>query len=181
MNVKEVLKTACDFIGLEDIKNVIDDSSSMTEEQTAIVNKLLKCFNLVQEEISTEFLSLTHKEEISASDRINFFSLTKKVLKILNIKRGNKNLPFKIFTDHVVFNGSATEITYNYIPEEVGLNDDILYLVPVRIYAYGVAREFFIFEGLTDKASMFENRFKNSINSLIKKDKNIVLPNRIWF
>ena len=181
MNVKEVLKIACEFIGLDEIKEAMDYPLSATEEQTEIINKLLKCFNLVQEEIATEFLPLTFKQEISATENIYFSLLEKNVLRVLSVKKDKKTLPFKVFPDHVAFNGSATEITYNYIPEEVEIDDNILYLVPTRIYAYGIAREYFVFEGLIDKASMFENRFKNSISALLVKDKNLILPKRTWF
>ena len=180
MKVIEVIKSACDFIGLEDIKTAIEEEI-ITDQDQKVIDKLLKCFNLVQEEIATEFLPLSFKESITATERINFISLQKNILKVLSVKKGKENLSFKVYPDHVCFKGNATEITYNYLPEEVEINDDILYLVPIRIYSYGIAREYFLFEGLADKAILFENRFRKSIETLIKKDDNIVMPVRKWF
>ena len=180
MNVKNVLKRACDFIGLDDIRSAIEDNDA-TEAQTAVINKLLKYFNRVQEEIATEFCPVSYSESISAKDSLQFSTLTKTILSVVSVKDGSgERLIYKLFPDHITYKGTAKEIVYSYIPEDVAITEDILYLVPLRVYGYGIAREYYLTEGLTDKAISFENRFKNSINTLMRKDNTTRMPARKW-
>ena len=185
MKLKEVIKNACAFLDFNDLKVAIENNN-MTEAQTAKVNKFVEYFNLVQEEIATEFLPIFHLESINANDNLMFSSLEKQVLDIIYIKDKNgKKMSFKVFPDCVTFKGTAKEILYSIVPQSVTLSEDILYLAPVRVYCYAIAREHFLNEGLNDVAFMYEERFKNAINSLIEKDKSYPpiirrSPSRKW-
>lgn len=180
MKVKDVLKNACKFIGLEELKNVFESGQISPEDQET-VDKLVEIFNFVQEEVATEFLNILQYEKVSASKELYFSDLSKTILDVKYIKNiDGKRVSFTLFPDHISFKDSIVEIVYSYIPDIVGLEDEILYLIPLRVYAYAIAREFFLFEGLVDKATLFENRFKNSISSLLRKDKTKNMPAKKW-
>ena len=180
MKVKNILVKTCDFIEKSELKDALE-ATSMTDEQQALVSKLVRYFNYVQNEIATEYIPVIHRETVSAKDKLEYSKLSKTVNEIMYVKGSEgKRISFRTFPDKITFSGTICEVTYSFIPEENTLTDDILYLIPERVYAYGIAREFYLFEGLTDKATMFENRFKSSIQNLFKKGKNIVLPVREW-
>ena len=185
MKINDILKEACSVLELTDLKAALI-AESLTSAQEKEANKLVEYFNRIQQEISTEFLMVLNKETISANGSISFSSLEEEVLDIICVKdeKGNK-FAFKVFPDHVSFDGSASEVLYSFVPEDIELGEDILYLAPIRIYVFGIAREFYFEEGLADKANFFEQRFKNSIESLIEKDKQAnlktrKLPARLW-
>ena len=180
MTVKDILIKTCDLIEKSELKSVLE-SETFTTEQQEIVNKLVRYFNYIQNEVATEYMPVVHREKITAKDKLEFALLAKTINEVLYIKnKEGKRISFRVFPDKIVFEGTISEITYSFIPEENSLSDDILYLIPDRVYSYGIAREYYLFEGLTDKATMFENRFKSSIQNLLKKCKNIVLPVREW-
>jgi len=181
MNVKTILKSACDILSLDDINTALN-GTQFSESQQAIINKLLKCLNYIQNEITTEFIFIKNTEEISAENSFNFSNLTKTILRVISVKDENgNNLNFKLYPDHIKFSGIAKEITYDYIPEDCILTGNLIAVVPNRVYAYGIAREYYLLLGLTDKALEFEKRFKNSLDSFMKTGKIVILPKRTWF
>ena len=181
MKVKKILKGACSVVDLDDI-SVALDGSEFSQSQQKIIDKLLKHFNAIQNEIATEFFLQKHTEEIDAEQRINFSDLSKDILKVLSLKdRFGENIPFKLFPDHIKFCGRASEITYAYIPEDNVLTDSANVNIPTRIYAFGIAREFYLNEGLVDKANLFEDKFKNALDSFFSSKRFLKIPERRWF
>ena len=181
MKVKKILKGACDVLGLSDIATALDGSEFSQSQQT-IINRLLKYFNAIQNEIATEFFLQKQTDEIEAFNRIDFDGLSKDILKVLSVKDdfGN-NIPFKLFPDHIRFCGKSSQITYAYIPEDNVLTDSANVNLPTRIYAFGIAREFYLDEGLVDKADQFEERFKKSLESFLSGKSFFKIPQRKWF
>lgn len=180
MKVKDILEKTCDFIEEGDLKIALLEDN-LTSEQQILVDKLVRYFNYVQNEVATEYLPVVHKENIIAENKLEFSNLSKTINEILYIKdKQGKRISFRSFPDKITFEGSIVEVTYSFIPNENTLNEDVLFLIPERVYSYGIAREFYLFEGITDRATMFENRFKNSIQNLLKKGRNRVLPVREW-
>lgn len=181
MKVKNIILKACDFIENNDLKVPLESNATLTDAQQELADKLVRYFNYVQNEIATEYIPVIHREAVSAKDKLEFSSLAKTISEVIYIKDSQgKRISFRTFPDKIVFSGEISEITYSFIPEENTIGEDILFLVPERVYAYGIAREYYLFEGFTDKATLFEGRFKSSIQNLFKKGRNIVLPVREW-
>ena len=57
MTVKEVISAALFKMGYGEV-----DFDEMTSEESALVQKMLKCLNLVYQQIETEYLPLTKKK-----------------------------------------------------------------------------------------------------------------------
>lgn len=181
MKVKDILLKTCDFIENNELKSPLENNSTLTDNQQELADKLVRYFNYVQNEIATEYIPVIHRETVCAKDKLDFSTLSKRIYEVIYVKDSNgRRISFRTFPDKIVFSGEITEITYSFIPEDNTIDQDILFLVPERVYAYGIAREYYLFEGFTDKATLFENRFKSSIQNLFKKGRNIVLPVREW-
>ena len=185
MKINDILENVCSVIGLTDLKSALE-GNSLTTAQEKQANKFVEYFNRIQQEISTEFLMVLHKETVSSVGSVSYSNLSEEVLDVIYIKdEKGKKIPFTVFPDHVSFDGKAVEVMYSYIPEGISLGDDILYLAPVRIYVFGIAREYYFDEGLTDLATLYEQRFKSSIEMLVEKDKlshfkTRKMPARLW-
>ena len=187
MKLKEVIKSACESIGLDDVLSHIDDLEISSAIQSKI-DGLIAHFNRVQEEIASEFIDVVANESIVADGEISFSNLDNQILDVIYIRNNDgKKVNFICYPDKVTFDGTSKEILYTFVPDELDqITDDIVFLVPKRVYGYGIAREYFIKEGLSDKAQIFEEKFKNSINLLLQKDKKIALtfaksiPERKW-
>ena len=58
MLVKDIIKLACDFTGNENIAQKLEQSSSLESSEQETVDGLVKCFNLVNNEIASEFVPI---------------------------------------------------------------------------------------------------------------------------
>lgn len=186
MKLKEVIKEACEVIEWNDVLAVID-GNQISDVMQVKINKLISYFNKIQDELASEFIDVFAKENVEAVNEISYSNLSNQILDVVYIKdKDGKKLSFTCYPDKVSFEGISKEIVYTYVPQELNnISNDIVFLVPKRVYSYGIAREFYFFEGLIDKAEFFENRFKSSINSLLEKDKKIqnktkIMPERKW-
>lgn len=186
MTVKDILKLVCSFVGEREILEKFETESSdfSTREQKKI-ESMTKCFNLVMQEIASDYLPFLIKEEIEVENSIlNLSDLSKSVVNIYEIKnRFGINLRFKLFPEYVEINGKAKTIVYSYLPEEKALDEEIELCcgLSARVVAYGIASEFLLIEGISEDAEIWEERFKESLFLLSRKRGEHVLPKRNWF
>lgn len=170
MKVKNILTLACNFT---------DNEKLIENEET---EKMLECFNLVRSEVACEYMPICESEEFEIKDfKLLLSNFKRKPLQILSVKdRFGRNLRFKVFPEYLIVYGSKAKITYTVQPEKVGAEDEIEDSLPERVYAYGVAREYLMREGMFEDAEIFEVRFKNSLKVLLHKRSETVLPRRRW-
>lgn len=181
MLVKDVISLACEFTDNKDlIENLNNDT--LTEEQSVIIDSLLNCFNLINEEISTEYVPIIKREVVKTSDfKVNFDDLSYKVLDIIDVKdKLGRKVKFKVFNEFIVAIADKIEVSYSIHPEKLTLSQENNSTLPERVFAYGVAREFFFMQSMFDDADIWEERFKNSLSVLTRKKHDIVIPRRRW-
>ena len=65
MKVKDVIIKACDFIGEDELAVAMQKAENITSEQNELKEKLLKCFNLVREEIACEYQPIMQVEKFT--------------------------------------------------------------------------------------------------------------------
>ena len=75
---------------------------------------------------------------------------------------------------------NEVEIIYKTFPTELTLSQSFSSTIPERVYAYGVAREYYFNQTLFDDAEIWEERFKNSLQILTRKKSEIKMPKRRW-
>lgn len=181
MQVKDIIKLACSFTDNEDLVSAID-GNSLTSAQSLIVDHLVNCFNLVNNEIATEYIPYLKTETFQTSSfKVYFSSFTGNVNEIISVKDNKgRNVKYKIFSDYIVALASEIEVVYSIKPQALSLSSSFTSLIPERVFAYGVAREYYFLQTLFDDANVWENRFKDSLQVLARKKSEIVLPGRRW-
>ena len=94
----------------------------------------------------------------------------------------NQNVRYKAYPDYLEVIGHAKKITYSYLPEDLTLTDDVEFYngLSARIYAYGMASEFLLSDGLSEDAEIWEERFKESLFVLSRRRTEVALPKRRW-
>ena len=182
MLVKDVIKLACNFTENDEIANAIKNNTTLTENQSVVVDMLMNCFNLVRNEIATEYVPIIVKETIVPSDfKIYFSSFSNRVFEIISVKDNNgRNVKYKKFDDYLMVFAGQVEIVYKTIPENLTISQSFSSTLPERVFAYGVAREYYFTQTLFDDADIWEERFKNSLRVLTRKKSEIKMPNRRW-
>lgn len=187
MKVKEILSFACDFIGEKELKEKLESSTTVTftDKEQEKVDSLLRCFNFVNQEIASDYLPYLTTEEIDVDNSIlNFNSLTKVIINVYSVKGSfGRNVRYKVFPSHIEIYGKAKSITYSYLPEDEELNDEFTFNcgLSARIFAYGIASEYLLSDGLSEDAEIWEERFKESLFVLSRKRSETRLPKRKWF
>ncbi len=186
MKVKDILKLVCSFVGEREILEKFEaENSTFTSREEQKISSMVKCFNLVMQEVASDYIPFLIKEEIDVENSfLNFSELSKTVVNVCEIKnRFGICLKFKLFPNYVEIEGKAKTIVYSFLPEDKTLDDEAELacgLTP-RVLAYGIASEYLLIEGISEDAEIWEERFKESLFVLSRKRGEHTLPKRAWF
>ncbi len=182
MFVKDIILKACDFIENDELAQAIEQDSALDEEKQNALDKLLKCFNLVRNEIVCEYMPIVNMERVICHDgKINFNQFKKKVVDIISVKDNfGNNVKFKIFDDFMLVEGGDVLVCYNSSTDELDLDGEFFSTISDRVYAYGVVREYYFIQTLYEDAKVWDERFKSSLQIFERKKGDTVLPRRRW-
>lgn len=185
MTVKDILSLACDFVGEKEIKaKIFLENPTYTAREQEKLDLMIRCLNLVNQEIASDYLPFLFEENVDANGGvISFDGLEKSVIAVYQVKnRFGFPIRFKNYPNYVEVFGSAKKIVYSYLPDEVGLDDEIEKFngLSERVYAYGVASEFLLIQGMGSDAEIWEERYKESLFILSSRKGEHRLPRRRW-
>ena len=172
MKIKDIVKHAAVYLGLEKVVRYIEngefsgDGNALSE-----VDTLTRCANLVINELACSYIPVIKRESVNGGgSRIDFSSLTETPLKVVGVEDENgDSVIFETFPDYVKTYAAAAYITYEYVPSNGGLNDDIGYAekdVPSRVIAYGVAAEYSLTVKAFNESVEWRERFLEEITAL---------------
>lgn len=191
MEVKEILRLAVLFTDqkelLEDefFLSVVPEEYQPDTDRQLKIQELLQCLNFVYGEITTDYTPLIFKEKVNfENNKLDFSTLTKTLTSVVSLRNSlGKNIKFKMYPSHLEAQVSKAEISYCYEGEHLELNSKINFYgqkIPARVFAFGVAMEYFFLQAQSTEALIWENRYKNALLGLIRKKHNITLPSRRW-
>lgn len=183
MKVKDIITLASDFCHEDDLAaSLRKENATLTDEEQAKVQVLLRCFNLVYEEISSQYLPIIKIEKVKTNDgKVLFSSLSQKVIDILQVKNSHgRKIKFRKFDSYLFALASEVEVYYKTQPQTLALTGEFTCSLPERVFAYGVAREYFYLNSDQDEGEIYDNRFKDSLLVLLGKNKEIIMPVRGW-
>ena len=184
MTVKDIVKLVCEFVGESEIFSKLSLNSPLNEREVEKVDRMVRCFNLVNQEIASDYLPFLTKEEVDVENSIlNFSELKKKVFNIFEVKnKFGVKLNFKVISNYIEISGKAKTVVYSFFPDELDIEDEVeLYCgLSARVYAYGIASEYLLIDGVSEDAEIWENRFKESLFLLSRKHGEHILPKRRW-
>ena len=182
MKVKDIVKLVCEFIKEEELlaKLNTEDPVYTTKEQRKL-DLLTKCFNLVNQEIASDYLPYMTEENVDAQNILSFSDLSEDVINIYQVKnRFGLNMRFKNYANYIEFSGTAKKVVYSFLPEDLELGDNISFYcgLSARVFAYGIASEFLLLQGLSADAELWDERFKESLFVLSRRRGEHRLPKR---
>lgn len=184
MKVKDLVIYTSLFIGEKELASKLEENTSLTQREQERVDTMVRCYNLVNQEIASDYLPFLYTEKIDVNNSVlNFSDLSKTIINIYEVKGNlNINIRYKRYPEYLQIFGHAKKITYSYLPEDLELNDNVEFFngLSSRIYAYGMASEYLLCDGLSEDAEIWEERFKESLFVLSRKRSEIRLPKRRW-
>ncbi len=178
MTVKEIIAAALFKLGYGDI-----DFEEMTSEENALVEKALKCLNLVYQQIETEYLPLTTVEDVRFTEGVlRYDELTKPLLYIVSVKSHGETKCFKMRANYVesTFDGEAA-VEYAYLADDLTLDGEIEDKRLAKwLVAEGVAAEFCYAENMPTEAAAAYKRFTDGLKYLKNKSIRLFVKSRRW-
>lgn len=182
MTVKEVLLTAAFELGMADGVQAYLDGTS--QESKAEVESLLKCYNLVENELALDYLPITAEDEVWTDTGVVYFSeLAQRVVRIVRITDawGNET-PFTLYPEYVKTQPGRVKISYTYVPKEKTLDAECEHMryVSERLMAYGIATEYALASGLFEEAAVWDKKYKDAIAAAYRAKPKAKIHSRRW-
>ena len=182
MKVIDILKIACQLTGNDDFVNKLE-SSQNTESEQATINKFVESLNLVLNEIACEYFPILIEEKVTPKNfKVEFSSLSKIPLDIFSVKEMyGRALKFKKFNNYIIVFATEAFVKYSVSPTIVDIDDEIEDIIlPERIVAYGVAKEFYLSNSLIEESNVWYEKFKTSLQNMLRRKSNAMHPKRRW-
>ncbi|MBO5240986.1 MAG: hypothetical protein J6B56_06180 [Clostridia bacterium] len=167
MTVKEIVLAAATELGILDTVNAYLSGTSTDGEAEA--NALLRCFNLVENEVALDYLPLIAEEEVVTKTGVIYYSsLSREAARVLGVWDGAGNAAtFKLFGEYLKTQPDRVRVRYTYIPSEKTFRDDSDFALraSVRLFAYGIAAEYSLASGLFEEAAVWDRKYKEAIKA----------------
>lgn len=170
MKLKTAVYYAAMFLQLDAVCTALESAStSYTGATKAEIDRLVRCANLVIGETASDYLPLKTRETVTTDDgEIEYSKLTKSIIDVYSVKdEYGRTVPVREYFDRILVPKKGRyEVEYSYMPQSVGLDDEIPYTerLGARAIGYGTACEYCIISGMTDDAVLWDKRYKDALH-----------------
>ena len=187
MKVKEILNMTAEMAGEAQLvayynQKGVDDLSACEEN----ARLMLRCYNMITEELALEYLPLKVKEKVEVSNKkIYFSSLANQPLRIIGVYTENgKKATYKLINDYLELENGSFIIEYNYRAEPANSEDDCVYdetVIGPYTIAYGMLSQYLLERGRVSESNIYQEKYLSAVRARIAQRSNIKLPARGWF
>ena len=177
MTVKDILTTVALLIDRKDILKYLQEGvSDNTADVISEIDSLVSCYNIVTDEIASEFYKFTYSEEFSVTKGSIKLSLLKyNPLSIISVETKNgKKANAKILFNEILCDNNEVVVNYYYLPKAKNIDDESEYTntsVTSRVLAYGIATEYLLIKGAYEEASLWHQKFIDGLKGALSKTK----------
>lgn len=185
MKVMEVVKLAAQNLGRQDLSDSIDalaqtsGDAAETEGETLSdeIKSLVRCFNLVENEVALDYFPLKKEEAFTpVSHTVPYTEFSASPVDVQKVTdEGGRDVEFEIRSAHLYLpkEHKKVVVTYSYVPALKTLGDESEFSgkITPRLLSFGVAGEFCLSASRFQEAAMWERRFLDALKaaSLIRK------------
>ena len=182
--VENVVRLAAQMLGLgETAEEYFDGNPS--DEAKRIVQGLVSCFNLVENELAVDYVPLVCEETLSTDEQgnIEYARLSKKVAYIITVRNQyGAIVKAKRMPTHLALEVGEYTVRYAAFPAEKTAKDGCEYEtgVSARLLAYGVAAEYCLHKGLYAEHAAWDKKYKEALLIACKSRGVGRLKERAW-
>ncbi len=182
MTVLECVKAAATELGITaEVEAYLQDNSS---EGSVAVENLVRCFNLVENELATDYLPLFAEDTVETeTGAVYYKDLERSPVRIMRVTDGTgEDIPFTLFPEFLKAQAGKLLIRYAYAPKEKTLdeNSDYQLLVSLRLFAYGMAAEYALASGRYEDAAVWSKKYRNAVYAAYRKKPIRKIQSRRW-
>ena len=181
MTVKECVEKAAIFLGIaDDVCAYLEKGNAQGKEQA---ERLVKCFNIVENELALDYLPLFTEQKIkNENGKVEFTRLEKNVVRIAGVKDGNgERVKYRLFPRYLECPKGDLTIVYSYTPSEKSLGGESDFVtISVRLFGYGMATNYALMLGLFEEAAIWEKKYKEALEAAYRIRGAAVVRSRRW-
>ncbi len=182
ITVKEVVKAAAYEVGVYD--NVLAYLEKGDEKGKEDVENLLRCFNLVENELALDYLPLYAEEVVETETGCVYYSeLSRSAVRVVKVEDtwGN-DTAFRLFPEYLKTQGGKIKIRYAYSPEKKTIDGESDYRTHAseRLFAYGMAAEYSLSLGLFEEAAVWDKKYKDAVAAAYRNSPCKIIQSRRW-
>ena len=182
MKVIDIIIAAATELGMEERVRAYLSGDSVEGETDA--RSLLRCFNLVENELALDYLPLIAEDDFeTATGAVAFEKFKHKVARVLKVTdKAGQAVPFKIFPSYVKVDAGEWVITYSYMPEEKSFTDESDYMTgaSILLFVYGIAAEYLLAAGAFEESAVWDKKYKESIAAAYRAKPALRMASRRW-
>ena len=180
--VKDAIVLTAELLEIQErVNDSINGSNSIGDGD---VENLLRCFNLIENELALDYLPLYQEEEIDTKTGAVYFSeLRSSPVRIMRVEdEWGNSCPFKLFPDYLKTQAGKIVVRYSYLPKEKTINEqsDFVLQVSTRLFAYGMASEYTLSCGRFEEAVIWDKKYKDAISATYKSNPSRKIKARRW-
>ncbi len=183
MKVKEVLALAAATLGRDDLAAEVYD---LTGEPAGELASLLRCYNLVENEIALDYFPLRHRQTfLPENGVVPFTQFNFAPVSITAIECESRPAKYDVYCDHLKIHvkpGERVTVLYSYSPAQRKWEDDSSFSekISARLLAYGVASEFCLSHGQFSEAAMWEKKYREALKAANIIRRKLAVRSRRW-
>ena len=185
MKIIDIMKNSAELLGLSKEYEILNTTTSSSEE-TALENaEISKLFNLIKfsiQELCTHYVPVSTSQNITTTNKKNALSNLNNFIRINNVFKDGQPVKFKIINRNLEFaeDGNYT-INYMTYPEINSMFDEIDFLSNFSpdVIVFGLCSYYCLSSGMFEDFESFYDRYISKAESL-KNLKIFELPARRW-
>jgi hypothetical protein len=168
MRVRDVLIEVARIAEGNDLSKKIQENKELLDEQVKEkTDALLKCYNAVLKDITTNYYEYASSVSISEKS-INLSSLTEPFIKIISVTdtKGNP-VSYTVAGDMMTVDETPFVLCYRAAALDQEIDDEFMFLgraIGDNVFVYGVLSEYLMREFRFEEAQSWESKFRQAVN-----------------
>lgn len=183
MKIKSAVTDAAVMLGLDEIITALESDETPSGDAADEINRLVRCANLVLGELAADLMPLKTRETLVFSPHALYSAFSRPPIDIYSVTdNSGAAVRFHEAFDRVeVKTGGDYTVEYSYSPSPVALTDEIPFpSLPPFVLGQGIAREYCVISGMTEEASVWDQRFNASVAARVRPKKEVRIRRRAW-
>lgn len=180
MKVKESVIKAAMLLGIADeVCAYLDSGDEIGKEQT---ERLVQCFNIVENELALDYLPLFAEQKLVSEGKISYELFEQKLGRILYARNGEgEPVKYKLFPSYMEVPSGELTIGYSYTPREKTAEEESDYATgSARTFGYGIAANYCLILGLYEEAAIWDKKYKEAIEAAYRVRGAAAIRSRRW-
>lgn len=186
MKVKDILINVAKIMELDQLYDYLTSTDMVaSDDVNGCIEKLLLAINMTNSVIASQYVELTDVAYVQVYDGvIDYKNISdKNIIEIKDVTSFNGSpIEYKLCSNGIYVDDYMVNVKFSYFPSDVGLDDNIDYYSKMNsiTFAYGVIAEYLFLKGDFEESNIWDNKFKQTLSSIIRPKRNIVTPAKRW-